>query len=282
MRTLAKSGKIKMFEAPGNTGSGTIFNTKKAPLDDVRVRRSLAFGMRPEDLIAVVAGKDATKPRTTYYAPESPWFSKKASDAYPVNKPDEAKKLYNEYINDPKRSDGKAVGSPVSFDFACTAIPSLQQQAQAYQAMWKEIGYQVNLKPFEQSVHIQNVLEGKFDAACWRQGSDNDPYTYLSTTHGDPAKNIANFTRFTTPDLLTLLDQLRTTGDHDQRYAILEKIQMIISENVPVVWTGGNNEFIATKPDVKGVDTWKTPEGVKGNGANGGVTLWSQVWRDKA
>lgn len=279
MRDLAKSGAVEMYESPGNSGSGTIFNTTAAPLDDVRVRRSLAYALKPADLISVVAGEDATEPRTTYYSPESPWYSEKASDAYPVDDLDEAKKLYEEYVNDPSRSDGKAVGSPVSFEFACTAIPSLQAQAQAYQEMWKQVGFQVDLKPVEQSVHIQNAIEGKFQANCWRQGSDADPYTHLSVAHGDPAKNPGNFTNFSPPELQSLLDDLRETGDFQDRYDILEEIQMIVSEQVPVVWTGGNNEFIVTKPDLKGVGSWKTPDGVKGNGANGGITFWSQVWR---
>ena len=282
MRELAKSGAVKMYESPGNSGSGTIFNTTSPPLDDVRVRRSLAFALRPAELISVVAGEGATEPRTTYYAPESPWFSEKASKAYPVNDPAQAKKLYDEYVNDPKRSDGKPVGSPVSFEFACTAIPSLQAQAQAYQAMWKEVGFEVDLKPVEQSVHIQNAIEGKYQANCWRQGSDADPYTYLSVAHGDPAKNPGNFTNFSPPELQSLLDGLRSTADAEERYDILEKIQMIISEEVPIVWTGGNNEFIVAKPELKGIASWKTPDGEKGNGANGGITFWSQVWRGEA
>ena len=282
MRDLAKSGDIELYESPGNSGSGTIFNTTNPPLDDKRVRRSLAFAMKPEDLISVVAGAGATKPRTTYYAPESPWFSKKASDAYPVNDVAQAKKLHDEYKNDPKRSDGKPVGAPIAFEFACTAIPSLQAQAQAYQAMWSDVGFEVALKPVEQSVHIQNAIEGKFQANCWRQGSDADPYTHLSVAHGDPAKNPGNFTNFSPPEIQTLLDQLRTTGDQKARFDILEKIQVILAEEVPVVWTGGNNEFIAAKPDVKGVASWKTPDGKTGNGANGGITFWSQVWREQS
>lgn len=280
MRTLAKSGTVKMFEAPGNSGSGTIFNTTAPPFDDVRVRKAAAHALRPADLISVVAGEKATEPRTTYYAPDSPWFSKKASDAYPKFDLAKAKKFYDEYVNDPKRSDGKPVGSPVSFEFACTAIPSLQAQAQAYQEMWKQVGFEVSLKPVEQSVHIQNALEGKFQANCWRQGSDADPYTHLSVAHGDPAKNPANFTNFSPPEFVPLLEELRSTSDPDERFATLEKIQLIMADQVPLVWTGGNNEFIVAKPEVKGVATWKTPDGKLGDGAKSGVTHWSQVWKD--
>ena len=281
MRDLTKTGSVKMYESPGNSGSGTIFNTTTPPLDDVRVRRAAAYALRPAELISVVAGEGATEPRTTYYAPTSPWFSKKASDAYPVDDAAEAKKLYDQYVNDPSRSDGKPVGQPVSFEFACTAIPSLQAQAQAYQAMWKEIGFQVDLKPVEQSVHIQNAIEGKFQANCWRQGSDADPYTHLSVAHGDPATNPGNFTNWSPPALKPLLDELRTTADSEERFDVLKQIQMLVSEEVPVVWTGGNNEFIVAKPELKGIASWKTPDGKKGNGANGGITLWGHVWRDE-
>lgn len=279
VRQLANDGKVKMFEGPGNTGSGAIINTTKPPFDDVRVRQALAYALDQQALIDVIAGKGATKPRKSYYPPESKWHSDAADAAYPSFNVSKAKDLYNQYINDPKRSDGQPVGTPISFRYECTAIPSLQTQAQAYQQMWDNVGFKVDLGPVEQSTLIQNVLSGKELVNCWRQGSDTDPYTYLSSAHGDPAKNIGNFTRFSPPELQALLPALKTGKTFDERKATLDQIQLIVAKGAPVIWTGGNNEFIATQKNVNGVTSWKNPDGKTGDGAKLGVTMPSQLWK---
>ena len=140
MRNLADEGVVTMFEAPGNTGSGSIINVERPPLDDVRVRRGLIHALNAEDLITVVAGEGATPPRQTYFDPSSQWYSEAAAAEYPAYDPEQAQALLDEYRNDPGRSDGKAAGDPITFEFNCTAIPSLQEQAQAYQAFWSQFG----------------------------------------------------------------------------------------------------------------------------------------------
>ena len=278
MRSLADAGTVVMYEYPGNTGSGSIINVERPPLDDVRVRRALIHALDSDALISVIAGEGATPRREAYFDPSSQWYSQAAADAYPDYDPERATELLDEYINDPARSDGKAVGAPVSFQFNCTAIGSLQEQAQAYQAYWAQVGVEVTLNALEQSIHIQNAIEGTFDINCWRQGSDADPYTSLSAAHGPVETTPGNFTNYTSDVILDALARMKGSTDLDERYAAVEAIQLEINENAVIIWTGGNNEFIAAKPNILGIDSWTTPEGVVGDGASAGITLWGQVW----
>ena len=273
---------VEVYEGPGNSGSGAIFNTKVPPVDDPRVRRGLSLALDQKALIDVIAGSpDAAEARTQYFSETSPFYSEKVAEAWPTDDPEAAQELLDEYVNDPERSDGKAPGQPISVEFNCTAIPSLQEQAQAYQAYWQAVGVEVKLNALEQSVHIQNAITDQYMINCWRQGSDADPYIFLSTAFGDPATQTLNFTNYYNDQVADIVDRVRTTDDTGERKAALEELGLLFAEEVPNTWTGGNNEFIATKPAIDGVDTWKLPDGATGDGAKNGVTVWGQVWRSE-
>ena len=273
---------VEVFEGPGNSGSGAIFNTTKAPVDDPRVRRGLSLALIQADLVEVVAGSpDATEIRNQYYSETSPYYSEEVAEAWPTDDPEAAQELLDEYVNDPERSDGKAPGSPISVEYNCTAIPSLQEQAQAIQAYWQAVGVEVTLNALEQSVHIQKVITDEFTVGCFRFGGDEDPYVTLGNAFGDPATTISNITNYHNPQVAEIIDTLRTSGDQEERAAAVEELGLLFAEDVPNTWTGGNNEFIATKPAVDGVDTWKLPDGATGDGAKNGVTVWGQVWRSE-
>ena len=269
---------VTVYEGAGNSGSGAIFNVEVPPVDDARIRKSLSYALEQEALIDIIAGESGSEPRTQYFNMDSPFYSEAVAEAWPTDDPEKAKELYEEYVNDPERSDGKEVGAPVELEFNCTAIPSLQEQAQAYQAYWQDIGYEVTLNALEQSVHIQNAINDEFMINCWRQGGDDDPYTVLSNAFGDPATQILNFTNYHNDQVVAVLETLRTTDDEAERAAALEELGLLFAEDVPNTWTGGNQEFIATSPAIKGVGSWKLPDGQTGDGAMNGVTVWGQVW----
>ncbi len=267
-----------MYERPGNSGSGAIINTEVPPVDDVRVRRALALALDQQALIDVIAGDGVATPRTHWYTEDSPWYSERAAEAWPTGDPEAAREVLQDYIDDPNRSDGRPPGSPVAIDFNCTAIPSLQEQAQAYQAFWQAVGFEVTLHAVEQAAHIQNAIAGDYMVSCWRQGADTDPYTHLHAAFGPQAEIPTNFTNFEHPVILEQLDVLRRTIDFDERFEAIETIMLVLAEEVPYLWTGGNNEFVATRPGIGGIDDWRFPDGTEGEGAAGGIVMWGQVW----
>jgi peptide/nickel transport system substrate-binding protein len=274
---------VDVHLGPGNSGSGAIFNTERPPVDDPRIRRSLSYALDQRQLIGVIAGgaADETEARTQYFRQESQYHSEEVAEAWPTDDPEEAQRLHDEYVNDPGRSDGQPAGSPVQIEFNCTAIASLQEQAQAYQGMWQAVGYQVQLNAVEQSVHIQNAIAGDYMVNCWRQGGDADPYIVLSNAFGPPEEQPLNFTNYHNETVADVLETLRTTFDVDERAEAIEELGLLFAEDVPNTWTGSNNEFIAVQDEVRGVTTWTFPDGTRGDGAHTGTTTWGQVWLDR-
>ena len=202
IRQIRDISGVTSFEHIGNNSGSAIFNTGRPPFDDVRVRQAIAYALNQDDLIEVLGGTGLTPPHTQYFSPDSPWFSEAAAAAWPTNDPDEAARLLDEYTSDPNRSDGKAAGDPVTFQFDCPPDPSLIELSQVYQAQWGAVGIQVNLNQVEQATHVSQAIAGDFDAKCWRVGSQDDPYRVFSDAFGEGSP--LNFTRFTHPDICLL------------------------------------------------------------------------------
>jgi peptide/nickel transport system substrate-binding protein len=264
----------------GNGAGHMMYNTTQPPLDDVRVRQALGYAIDQEALIEVVAGEAAvaTEPRSQFYWSGNAYYSEAVAEAWPTYDPEKAQELYDDYVDDPNRSDGKAPGEPVSFEYDCTNVPSLIEQSTALQGLWEEVGFEVEVNPLEQSAHITEAVTGDYDAKCFRSGADIDPVTTLGNAFGDPELAVTNFTDFTSPVIDDALETLRTTDDLAARQAAVEEVGLVLAEEQPYYWTGSDLTFIAHADTIDGVASWTLPDGSSGDGAAPGITFWSQVW----
>jgi peptide/nickel transport system substrate-binding protein len=269
---------VKTYENLGNNSGSAIFNTTKPPLDDVRIRRAMAFALDQDQLVDVLGGTGLTPPQTQYFSKDSPYYSAKAAKAWPTNKPDEAMALVKAYKDDPKRSDGKAVGAPVAITFDCPPDPSLIELAQLYQSMWKQVGIDVNLNQVEQATHISQALAGDYQAKCWRVGSQDDPSRVFADAFGTSVLNVTNLVD---PRIDEQVAVLRTTTDLKARQAAVEKISLVLDEQVPNTFTAGTLTALGAKSTVHGIDGWTFPDGTKGEGVPGATTMWGFVWLAK-
>ncbi|MGY2130431.1 ABC transporter substrate-binding protein [Blastococcus sp. SYSU DS0617] len=266
---------VDNYEYLGNNSGGSIFNTTKAPFDDVRVRQALAYGMDQEALIDIIGGTGLTPDATQYFSPDSPFYSEAAAEAFPSYDPERAQELYDEYINDPERSDGQPVGTDLSFTYNCPPDPSLNELSQLYQSFWSTLGIDVELNTVEQAAHIQNGIAKDYDVACWRVGAETDPYVVLSQAF---TPGPLNFTGYTSPEIDENLEILRTTTDLAERQDAVEEISLHLAENVPNVYTGYTLTDIAVQEEVKNVGGWEFPDGTPGNGVPGATAMWGHVW----
>lgn len=267
---------VVSHEHLGNNSGSAIFNTAQPPLDDVRVRRALAHALDQEQLIDVLGGSGITPPQTQYFSEDSPYWSAAAAEAWPSYDMDEALALIDEYTSDPDRSDGKAAGDPVSFQFDCPPDPSLIELSQLYQAFWESIGVQVNLNQVEQATHINQALAGEYESKCWRVSSEDDPYVIFSEAFGPDSA--INFTNFTDPRINEQLEVLRTTTDIDDRKAAAEEISLVLAEHVPNTFTAGTLTTLAADEAVRNIEGWTFPDGTPGEGVPGATTMWGHVW----
>ncbi|WP_139141432.1 ABC transporter substrate-binding protein [Pseudohongiella acticola] len=269
---------IHLYEQVGNSSGSAIFNAEVPPVDDARVRQALAWALDPEALIEVLGGHGITPMQTQYFNENNVWYSPRVAEAWPHSNPQKALELLNDYMNDPQRSDGLAPGDPVSVEMMCLPEQSLIDLAQMYQAFWTAVGVNVRLRQIEQATQVQSAISGDYMITCWRSSNEQDPYTIMTSDYGPPDVQPLNYTNFTHPLLDEKIEVLRLEPDFDERYAAVEDIMMLFTEQVPSTWTGSTPAAVAVQPRVRNIKGWTFPDGTPGDGMPVAQVSWAQVW----
>ena len=253
-----------VHDLPLNAGGGIFFNTQKAPTDDVRVRQALSFATNKSDIMQAIGGGD---PRDEYYVPASPWYSDEASQATPTFDTDRAKQLLDEYINDPQRSDGQAVGSPVSIELKQVQGAITQDSITALaQQQWGDVGVKVTVTPEDQSTLIGDASTGNYQATYFGWATPS-PYSLLTHNFAPSASTPTNWTKFDDPDLQDVMAKMATAGTTDGMNELVHQSDMIFAQKIPVLFIHSTTIGWATSDAVGNVQL------ASGNG----VVEWATV-----
>lgn len=236
-----------------------MLNTAKAPLDDVRVRKALAYATdrdRRTKTIDFGISPDTTGP----FGNSGSAFN--ADTGYPSFDLAEAKKLVDEYKAE------KGVSS-ISFELGTTNTGRNLQDMSLIQAMWKDAGINVTIKQVQQSEYILNALNGAYDAYDWRQFGEPDPdadFVWWSSLTASPIGQLAlNFARNKDPQVDAALIKGRTSpAEADREAAYKEIAKRFGTDTVPYIWLNSTIWQIAFKPKVKGITNWTLPDGSAG------------------
>lgn len=269
---------IHLYEQIGNSSGSAIFNAQRAPVDDVRVRQALAWSLDPEVLIEVLGGRGISPVQTQYFNQNNVWYSPAVAEAWPQKDQAKARELLQQYVNDPQRSDGKAIGEAVSIELMCLPEQSLIDLAQMYQALWVAVGFEVRLRQVEQATQIQSAISGDYMVTCWRSSNEQDPYIIFTNDFGPVDAQPLNYTNFTHPLIQQNLEILQLAPEFETRYAAVEQIMFLLAEQVPNTWTGSTPAAVAANPRVRNIRDWTFPDGRLGDGMPVAQVSWAQVW----
>jgi peptide/nickel transport system substrate-binding protein len=275
---LREMSGIHLYEQIGNSSGSAIFNVQRAPVDDVRIRQALAWSLDPEVLIEVLGGRGISPVQTQYFNENSVWYSPTAAAAWPQRDQAKARELLQQYVNDPQRSDGKAVGEAVSIELMCLPEQSLIDLAQMYQALWASVGFEVRLRQVEQATQIQSAISGDYMVTCWRSSNEQDPYIIFTNDFGPVDVQPLNYTNFTHTAIQQNLEILQLAPEFEARYAAVEQIMLLLAEQVPNTWTGSTPAAVAANPRVRNISDWTFPDGRLGDGMPVAQVSWAQVW----
>lgn len=115
--------------------------------------------------------------------------------------------------------------------------PELTQMAVAIQAMWKDVGFAVEVE--EVADIVATIKDGNFQASMFSIGVQTDPQYMpgITMTEG----GAFNYGKYRNPQLETLVTELRAEDDTAARLEIAKQIQEIVKADVP-------NIYLATPP----------------------------------
>lgn len=290
LQTMDQSGSATLRTFTGDSIGGNVINTAKPPFDDLRVRRALVEATNFKDLDAVMGDSGGfAKPSTQPFDNSSPWYSSEAASKWPTYDESAAKADLKAYINDPTRSDGKPVGSPVSFSYQCQPTAQLSQLAQTYQSEWNKVGFDMKIDSVEQAAMIGNVVGsadskpawvGNFDVACWRFSADPDPVKLVNDFGA--TDTVLNFTNYTDATLTKAIADLRSTTDLAKRKQAAATISMDLAQQLPEQFVSPTVQGVAFGPKVHGASDIALPDGATARPIVSGSTIdWSSLWLSK-
>lgn len=248
--------------APGEPDM-IMFNTLKAPLDDVRVRRALVMAVDFDRLFEFLDATNVKQKTSGPYADNSFWY---VDTNYPEYDPEGAKALIDEYV---------AEKGPVEFDFAGNQIPFVTSIQELYQSMWADIGVTANIVSKAQSENISSVIAGDYQVVMWGGVGGGDPDADYNDFHSNTGQN---FSGFNTPEMDAALDQGRALADPEARKEQYAIVQQILGDNVPYLWAGTNQYGVITPTDVMGLADFTLPDGSPGQPITSSQFFLKDVW----
>ncbi len=231
-----------------------LLNTKQPPLDDIRVRRAMAYATDQKKVISVSLAGLGT-PSTGLFPPGNKYYSRTTYPGYDLAK---AKSLIAQY-----RADHGGANPP-SFPIQ-VAGPTYNDMAQQLQQMWKQAGITVTVDQVEQAAGLTQTLQGNIWAVTQQQYEAADPdqnYAYWSSQNNAPLGQTAvNFARFSDP----VVDAALKTGRADPNPAARQKAYASISEqfakSIPYVWINRQIWAIGAAQNVQGFKKVPIPTG---------------------
>jgi peptide/nickel transport system substrate-binding protein len=248
-----------------------LLNTAVAPLDDLRVRRALAYATQPSEVISAYRS-GLTIPATGPIHPGSRWYNPDAG--YPEYDLDMAIALIEEY---------EAEVGPVEFEISSEAGASFIEVTELVMAQWRDAGVEVSIRDVALGASATTAISDDFEAFAWIQFSSPDPDGFYHFFHS--GAGILNWSNLTNTKIDEGLDAARNSTDFGERKAGYDLFQEGLAEDVPMIWIDHFNglEGAVSRPYVHGIKEQTLPGGEEGIGMiNGSFFLWEDVWMEQS
>lgn len=219
-----------------------IPNHRNAPLNDPRVRRALNIAIDRQALVDNVTFGLGTPAKT--YRPEGTLYYNTELPPWPYD-PEEAKKLLAD------------AGYPDGFKLVLDVVTGREQQLQygtMMQAMYADIGVDLEILPLEGGINRQNYWDGKFDlhAAAW---TDDIPDPSQHTSYAVVYDNIQSYhSEYKNDEIQELAKKALTEQDPEKRKQMYWRIQEIVYNDAAFISLWSEPLVVAARKNVKGFE----------------------------
>ncbi len=231
--TLGKTPQLQVVQTDGSNVRYIGFNVSQKPIDNVKLRQSIAFAIDRQKIISDLLGGQAKLAHSII--PENSWaYSSQTKYEFDLNK---AKSLL-------KESGYK--GEPIKFKIA-SGNSAVGLYAQVIQQSLKEAGINVEIETLENNTLLDQLKQGQFqmNTSIW-VGGNQDPIFLrdLFASGESPDKKIGgrNRSRYVNPELDKLLQQAIDETDKTRAVELYAKAQEIVARDLPLfpLWYPAN------------------------------------------
>jgi len=253
---------------PGSPLRGFTFNTKRAPFDDVRVRRGVALAMDREAIVRNI-GAGEFAPTSEFLGPNTSEYAAGLADVLQAS-PEKAAKLFDEAGWDARDAEGFRVardGRRLSFELVATGkerTPSAS--VLIMQENLKRVGAELRIATVSNSELNARVAARDYDVITggwWSARSPDILYLLYHSRHAPRQHGFGHDTaNLGDPRLDALLQQARESDDPTRRKALYSEAQRLLTELVPIIPLHQSQALVAWRKELKGVlfdTTYNTP-----------------------
>ena len=268
LKSEAQSGALQVvFDQNETEESFVMFNTAKAPLNDVRVRKGLKLCTDPAE-VRLISEVPEDRAADSQFKKDSPWYS---DSGFTTNDPAAGKALLEQV---------KAEKGPISFTLGTTPVPANVNVTALLKQQWEACGVSVTTTTTEQSKFILDMATGNYQADLTRQFSGTDPAVdYVWWTGKNATGPLAlNFARLNDPELNAALDKGRASPDISVRKEAYATVQQRQTALVPYIWIAHTQWAIAGARDIRNFTSMTLPDGAKAQSFQGGTVKLTETW----
>jgi peptide/nickel transport system substrate-binding protein len=229
-RTLENDESLQILEGLFAAPRVIQFNTvEDVPWRDARVRQAINLAVDRQEIIANVYGG-----RAELTGAISPGYGD-----WPLS----SERLQELYTPDLERAQAlmQEAGFEGGFDVTLQAIAAPRdytQIAEIVRERLKPLNINVTVEPLEIGTFATNIGDGTFQWASTGRGMRGDPSGFVVDFRSGTANNVKWFgDGWISEEIDSLYDEALATSDHDQRLAAYQRIQEIIAEEAPNLYT---------------------------------------------
>jgi len=225
---LEREPNLQIERAPGTVLSYLAFNLRDPALQDVRVRRAIAYAIDRGPLLEYI-WLGFAQPALSVLPPQS-WAYDRNVAAYPHN-PEKARQMLD--------AAGYRVRDGVRFHLTMktSTEESTRLLAAVLQQQLRDVGIALDIRTFEFATFFADVTSGAFQLYSLRWiGGNEDPDIFEYAFHSNrfPPKG-ANRGFYSNPRIDGLIDQARRETDQNVRKRLYAEVQEVLAQDVPYI-----------------------------------------------
>jgi peptide/nickel transport system substrate-binding protein len=239
-RLLKDDKNVVLNDLPGFWRSASPINMAHTPLDDVRVRQAISYGIDRQEIISTVLLGEGV-PTGPLPPGETEWAIPVNAENFPTYQynPEKARQLLKE---------AGAEGVKLNIQAAPAYAPDIPT-CQVLQAQLKKVGIDLQIQQLEWAAVLQAQRDKNFDLNLTFNTNRPDPDVYLSIAH---SKSSTNWGSYSNPKMDELIDKGRVTTNLDERKAIYADIQRLFANELPYLFLYVIKNFNPARTHVKG------------------------------